>query len=52
MSYKYCIKNPLHKVERKLKMIMSGKPHLINALDRGVSHPLLRKVSLIPFNKY
>ena len=50
MSYNYYIKNPLHMVEIRLNMIISGKPCLISASDRGVSHLLYRKFSLIPFN--
>ena len=48
MSYKYYVKNPMHMVERRLNMIISRKPHLIKALDRGVSHPFIRKCSQVP----
>ena len=34
----------------KLTQILARKPHLINALDRGVKHPLMRKYSHIPLN--
>ena len=51
MSYKYCIENPMHIVERRLNMINSKQPHLTSALDRGVSHPLIGKNSHIPIIK-
>ena len=50
ISYNHYIKNPMHMVEKRLNKIISRKPHLNNALDRGVSHPLVRKYSHIPFN--
>ena len=50
LSYQYYIENAMHMVERRLSFIISRKPHLINALDRGVSHPLNRKCFHIPFN--
>ena len=40
----------MHMVERGINMIIFREPHLNNALDRGVSHPLIRKYSRIPFN--
>ena len=43
MSYNYYIKQPKHMVEIKLNQILAKKPHLINALDGGVSHPVIRK---------
>ena len=36
--------------ERRLKKIIARNLHLINALDRRVSHPPIRKCSHIPFN--
>ena len=50
LSYEYYIKNPTHMIERGLNMINSRKPHLINAVDRNVKHPLVRKFSHSPFN--
>ena len=37
-------------VEFKLNQILAQNPHLINALDRSVSHPLVGKYSHMPFN--
>ena len=50
MSYNYYIKQPKHTVEIKLNQISARNPHLINALDRAVSHPLLGNFSHVPFN--
>ena len=33
--------------ELKLNMITEGNPHLLKALDRNTSHPLIRKASYI-----
>ena len=43
LTYEYYIKNPMLMVERRLNMIISRKPRLINALDRSVKHLLIRK---------
>ena len=50
MSYEYYIKQPKHMVEIKLNQILARNPHLINSLDRRVSHPFIRKYSHIPFS--
>ena len=50
MSYEYYIKQPKHMVEIKLNQILARNPHLINSLDRRVSHPLITKYSHIPFS--
>ena len=50
MIDEYYIKQPKHMVEFKLDMIIDKNPHLINALDRHVNHPLIRKYSHIPLN--
>ena len=52
MSYKYYIKNPMHMVERRLIKINCKTPHLINSLDRDVSHPLIGNHSETPFIIY
>ena len=39
----------MHTVEKRLNTIISKKLHLINSLDTGVNHPLIRKYSHIPF---
>ena len=51
LSYEHYIKKPIHMFERRLNMIISRKPHLINALDISVNHPLIRKVSHITIIK-
>ena len=51
MSYNHYIKLPTHAVERRLNLIISRQPELINALDRNVCHPLIRKYSHTPFKK-
>ena len=45
MTYKYYINSPMQMVERRLNMIIARNPHLINALDRRINHPLIRKYS-------
>ena len=35
----------------KMNMLISEKFHLINSLDRSNHHPLISKISKIPFNK-
>ena len=36
-------------IEFKLNMITDNIAHLINALHRSISHPLIRKYRKIPF---
>ena len=36
-------------VEINLNQNFARKPHLINSLDRGVKHPLIRNYSHLPF---
>ena len=50
MTYKCYFNNPMHMAERRLNIIIARNPHLINALNRRVSHPLIGKYSHIPFN--
>ena len=50
MTNKYYVNNPMHLVERRSNMVIARNPHLINSLDRRVSHLLIRKNSHIPFN--
>ena len=52
MSCKSFIKQRKHMVQINLNHILSRIPHSINALDRGVSHPLIRKFSHIPYKNY
>ena len=49
MSFEYYIKQPKPMVEIKLNQIIAKKLHLINALDRGVKHPLIINYSHVPF---
>ena len=50
MTYEHYIKQPMQAVELKLNMIVAKNPHLINSLYRYIKHPLIRKISHIPFN--
>ena len=50
MTHNFYMKNPMHMVEGRLKMVIVKSPHLFNALDRRVNHPLFRKYSHILFN--
>ena len=47
MSYKYYINQPMSMLERRINMIISKNPQLINPLDRTKNHPLIRKYSHI-----
>ena len=49
MTNECYIQQPMQMVEFNLNMIISPKPHQINALDRTIKHPLTRKYSNIPF---
>ena len=50
MTYKHYIKQPMKIVELKLKGIINKIPHLINALDGSIKHPLVKKYNKFPFN--
>ena len=41
MSYNHYINLPMHAVERRLILIVSRQPELINVLDKNICHPLL-----------
>ena len=47
MTYKYYLNNLMSMVERRMNFIIARNPKLINALDRNISHPLIRKYSYI-----
>ena len=47
MAYKYYLNNPMPMVERRMNFIIARTPTLIKALDRNMSHPLIRKYSYI-----
>ena len=48
MNFEYYRNSPMHMAERRFKMIIAKKPHLINILDRNFNHPPIRKFSNIP----
>ena len=50
MTYDFYITRPMPMFERKINMIISRNPHLINAMDRNHNHPLIRRYADIPFN--
>ena len=50
MNYEYYSKRPMQMVEMTSKMIISKNSHFINAPDRSIIHPLIKKYSTIPFN--
>ena len=52
MSYGCYIEQRMQMVELKLNMIIDENPQLINALDRIVNHPLVRKYGYIPFPNF
>ena len=49
MTYDFYIKQPMQMVELEMNLLIGGNLHLINALDRSVSHPLVKEFSQIPF---
>ena len=49
MSCKFHMKQPKHLVEIKLNRILASKPHLINHLNRNISHPLIGENFHKPF---
>ena len=50
MAYEYYLKQQMQMAELNLNMKISKSPHLMNALDRSVNHPLIRNYSRISFN--
>ena len=45
MTHDFYNKQPMQIFELKLSMIIDENPHLINALERSVIHPVIRKYS-------
>ena len=43
MNYKYYLKQPMQMIERRINMITAKNPQLINSLNKGGDHPLIRK---------
>ena len=50
MTYEFYNKQPMKMIELNLDMIIESDPYLINALDRIVNYPLIRKYRNIPCN--
>ena len=50
VNYKYNLNQPMQLIERRLNKNTAKNPQLINALNRGKDHPLIRKYTDIPFN--
>ena len=48
MTYKYYLEQPMPMCERRLNMVLTKNPTLINSLNRYHNHPLIRKNSHIP----
>ena len=49
MTYEIYIEHPMEMVELKLNIINNdNNPQLMNAVDRSVNYPLIRKYSNIP----
>ena len=48
MTHKHYSNQPMQMIERRLNFNFFRRPQLINALDRGKNHPLIRKYSHIP----
>ena len=46
MVYDYNIKRPMQTVKLKLNMMVDDSQHLINALERSVNHPLIKKIPI------
>ena len=52
MTYEQYMKYPMSMVERQIIFNIAKNPEFINMLDRNKNHPLIRKYSHLPFNKY
>ena len=50
MTYELFIEQSVQMIELNLNIIIYKNRHLINALDKGDNHPLIRKYSRIPFS--
>ena len=48
ITYDSYIKQPRQWVETNWNMLISKNPHLVNALERSINHPLIRKYSNTP----
>ena len=43
MNYKYYLNQSMQMIERRLNMVIAKNPQLIDSLNRGSDHPLIRK---------
>ena len=43
MKYRYYLKQPMQMIERRFNRIIAKNSQLINSLNRGSDHPLIRK---------
>ena len=50
INYKYYLKQPMQRIQRRLNMIIAKNPQLIKSVNRGSDHSLIRKHIHIPFN--
>ena len=50
MNYKYYLNQLMQMIEKRLSLIIAKNPKLINSLNRGSDHPLIRKYIDVPFN--
>ena len=48
MTHEFKIKQPIQLAELKLNKIIYENPNRMNALDRGVNHPIIRKCKNVP----
>ena len=51
MNYKFYLKQPMQMTYGRLNMIIAKNPQLMNSLNRGSNHPLIRKNIHTPFIK-
>ena len=47
MTYEYYIQHPMPSIELKFNVNPAKNPHLINSLNRSLTHPLMKKYSHI-----
>ena len=50
MTYFMYINNPMPMVERKININIARNLYLVNAFDRHIDHPMIRKFSYVPIN--
>ena len=52
LNFKYYLHQPMQMIERRLNMNIAKNLQLLNSLNRGGRHPLIRKYIHIPFSDY